>query len=138
VNTTYNQVNGFLDQWKTYVTHNYSDYEINITTQLEALCLIIDKINDDMNNDDNNNNNYDNNMIIILKEIENNTILITNDMNSMIINYKNEDKIIKNNIKILQSKILNDCHKQIEMLKDNHHISSKQQGNKLMKALKGM
>ena len=48
-------------------------------------------------------------------------ILIFNYSNTMIINYKNEDKIIKNNIKILQSKMLTECKKQVGMLNNIHH-----------------
>lgn len=138
MNTTSNQVNGFLDQWKSYITNNYHDYNNNITNQLELLCLTTDKIYDEINNNNNSNDNYDNIMLMELKEIEKNTLFITNDVNTMIINYKNEDKIIKNNIKILQSKMLTECKKQVGMLNNIHHHSSKQQGQKLLKVLKGM
>ena len=138
VNTTSNQLNGFLDQWKSYITNIYHDYDNNITNQLESLCLTTDKIYDDINNNNNINENNDIIMLTELKEIEKNTLCITNDVNTMIINYKNEDKIIKNNIKILQSKMLTECKKQVGMLNNIHHHSSKQQGQKLLKVLKGM
>ncbi len=138
MNTTSNQLNGFLDQWKSYITNIYHDYDNNITNQLESLCLTTDKIYDDINNNNNINENNDIIMLTELKEIEKNTLCITNDVNTMIINYKNEDKIIKNNIKILQSKMLTECKKQVGMLNNIHHHSSKQQGQKLLKVLKGM
>lgn len=138
VNTTSNQLNGFLDQWKSYVTNIYHDYDNNITNQLESLCVTTDKIYDEINNNNNINENNDIIMLTELKEIEKNTLCITNDVNTMIINYKNEDKIIKNNIKILQSKMLTECKKQVGMLNNIHHHSSKQQGQKLLKVLKGM
>lgn len=138
MNTTSNQLNGFLDQWKSYITNIYRDYDNNITNQLESLCLTTDKIYDDINNNNNINENNDIIMLTELKEIEKNTLCITNDVNTMIINYKNEDKIIKNNIKILQSKMLTECKKQVGMLNNIHHHSSKQQGHKLLKVLKGM
>ena len=138
VNTAYVQVNSFLDQWKTYVTHNYNDYQSNINNQLEAICLTADKICEEMNKVCEDNENNDMIIAATLKVLEKDTITIANDVNSMIINYTNEDKMVKNNIQVLQSKMMNECKKQVGLLKDHRNQSSKQQGHKLLHALKGM